>query len=244
MSSDPERDVSSDSELSESEGSGGEEVRTDEIEFRAGCGKTQGGEDIEDIVMLDGTRKRPPIVPVWYPYTVRLEEGKTYKWCSCGRSKKQPWCDNTHKKTDPQPIRYKATKTAGKWQLICGCKYTSTPPWCDGSHIHPEYGYEEPEYKQQMEEKRKKRAAEEAAAKAAGEAGTAVAESAQKPAEPKPAFVYVDATSMAAAPRAAKPTAPASTDASGTAQKTEGSAAPYNVYVDATALAARGKSKT
>lgn len=31
------------------------------------------------------------------PFKVTLEEGKTYHWCLCGRSKQQPLCDGTHK---------------------------------------------------------------------------------------------------------------------------------------------------
>jgi CDGSH iron-sulfur domain-containing protein 3 len=31
------------------------------------------------------------------PFKVKLEEGKTYSWCLCGRSKSQPLCDGTHK---------------------------------------------------------------------------------------------------------------------------------------------------
>lgn len=31
------------------------------------------------------------------PFKIRLEEGKTYHWCLCGKSKSQPLCDGTHK---------------------------------------------------------------------------------------------------------------------------------------------------
>jgi len=31
-------------------------------------------------------------------YTVEVEEGKTYYWCSCGKSKNQPFCDGSHAK--------------------------------------------------------------------------------------------------------------------------------------------------
>lgn len=31
------------------------------------------------------------------PFKVMLQEGKTYHWCLCGRSKLQPLCDGTHK---------------------------------------------------------------------------------------------------------------------------------------------------
>ena len=29
---------------------------------------------------------------------VEVEEGKSYYWCSCGKSSKQPFCDGSHKK--------------------------------------------------------------------------------------------------------------------------------------------------
>ena len=38
------------------------------------------------------------------PYPVQVEAGKTYYWCSCGISKKQPLCDGTHETTDCTPI--------------------------------------------------------------------------------------------------------------------------------------------
>jgi len=31
------------------------------------------------------------------PIGVEVEEGKTYWWCTCGRSAKQPLCDGSHK---------------------------------------------------------------------------------------------------------------------------------------------------
>lgn len=38
-----------------------------------------------------------PEIPQYAPYTLRdLSSSKTYLWCSCGRSKKQPWCDDSH----------------------------------------------------------------------------------------------------------------------------------------------------
>ena len=33
------------------------------------------------------------------PYQTEVEEGKTYYWCACGLSKKQPYCDGSHKDT-------------------------------------------------------------------------------------------------------------------------------------------------
>jgi len=30
------------------------------------------------------------------PQMEELESGKTYAWCSCGKSVKQPWCNGSH----------------------------------------------------------------------------------------------------------------------------------------------------
>ena len=39
-----------------------------------------------------------PITPQKSPYKVKVEKGKTYFWCSCGESQKQPFCDGSHKR--------------------------------------------------------------------------------------------------------------------------------------------------
>ena len=72
------------------------------------------------------------VIPQKEPYVVELEEGKTYAWCRCGRSQKQPFCDGSHKDTSLQPLLCKAEKT-GK-AFLCGCKSTGKSPFCDGSH--------------------------------------------------------------------------------------------------------------
>ena len=66
------------------------------------------------------------------PYPTEVLEGKTYCWCSCGQSKKQPFCDASHKGTTFRPVVYKATET--KKVYFCGCKSTSKQPLCDGTH--------------------------------------------------------------------------------------------------------------
>ena len=45
------------------------------------------------------------------PIGVDVIEGKNYAWCSCDLSKKQPFCDNSHKGSEFKPIIYKATET-------------------------------------------------------------------------------------------------------------------------------------
>lgn len=73
-----------------------------------------------------------PIVAQSGPYQVELEEGKAYFYCHCGRSKKQPFCDGSHKGTDIEPLRFEA-ECSGTFNL-CGCKSTDDEPFCDGSH--------------------------------------------------------------------------------------------------------------
>jgi CDGSH iron-sulfur domain-containing protein 3 len=30
------------------------------------------------------------------PFAVELRAGRTYAWCACGRSARQPFCDGSH----------------------------------------------------------------------------------------------------------------------------------------------------
>ena len=66
------------------------------------------------------------------PYMVEVEEGKTYFWCSCGQSDKQPFCDGSHKGTGFAPLKYLADQS--KKVFFCTCKQTNDQPLCDGSH--------------------------------------------------------------------------------------------------------------
>ncbi len=38
------------------------------------------------------------------PIKIKVEEDKTYYWCSCGKSSKQPFCDGSHKNTKFNPV--------------------------------------------------------------------------------------------------------------------------------------------
>jgi len=66
------------------------------------------------------------------PIPVELEAGKTYSWCSCGQSSKQPFCDGSHKGTDFAPVKFVAEET--KTAYLCNCKHTANPGFCDGTH--------------------------------------------------------------------------------------------------------------
>jgi len=67
------------------------------------------------------------------PLMVKLETGKTYAWCACGRSANQPWCDGSHQITSLTPTVF--TVDEAKEAALCMCKQTSKPPYCDGSHM-------------------------------------------------------------------------------------------------------------
>ena len=54
---------------------------------------------------------------------VEVEEGKSYFWCSCGKSSKQPFCDGSHKGSEFNPVAYKAEAT--KKMFFCACKQRS-----------------------------------------------------------------------------------------------------------------------
>ena len=73
-----------------------------------------------------------PQCPQKAPFPVDVVAGKSYFWCSCGRSAAQPFCDGSHADTEFTPQRYEATET--RTLYFCGCKASATPPLCDGSH--------------------------------------------------------------------------------------------------------------
>jgi len=66
------------------------------------------------------------------PEAIEVEEGKSYFWCACGKSSKQPFCDGSHKDTDFTPVKYTAEKS--KTVYFCTCKQSDNAPLCDGSH--------------------------------------------------------------------------------------------------------------
>ncbi len=75
-----------------------------------------------------------PLIARRKPYLVRLPKaGRTVWWCACGRSRKQPFCDGSHKGTGIEPVPY-VVRSDGEEVLLCGCKHTRHPPLCDGSH--------------------------------------------------------------------------------------------------------------
>ena len=73
-----------------------------------------------------------PVITKKASYPIEVEAGKSYFWCSCGRSASQPFCDGSHKGTDFSPVKFTADES--KIIFFCGCKHTENPPLCDGTH--------------------------------------------------------------------------------------------------------------
>ncbi len=66
------------------------------------------------------------------PFPTTVEAGKSYYWCSCGKSASQPFCDGKHKGSEFSPIKYDADRDGTVY--FCGCKNAVNRPLCDGTH--------------------------------------------------------------------------------------------------------------
>lgn len=66
------------------------------------------------------------------PIEVKLESGKKYYWCTCGKSSNQPFCDGSHKGTEYTPRVFNINESKKVW--LCTCKKTGNAPFCDGTH--------------------------------------------------------------------------------------------------------------
>ncbi|MBT8079062.1 MAG: CDGSH iron-sulfur domain-containing protein [Gammaproteobacteria bacterium] len=73
-----------------------------------------------------------PEIAAYKPCLVEVRGGKSYLWCACGRSRRQPFCDGSHKGTGLEPLRWTADKNGEV--LLCACKHTKSRPFCDGTH--------------------------------------------------------------------------------------------------------------
>ena len=73
-----------------------------------------------------------PVIAGKEPLATEVVAGKSYWWCSCGRSARQPFCDGSHKDTGFEPVQYTAEE--GRTVYFCACKKSARQPLCDGSH--------------------------------------------------------------------------------------------------------------
>ena len=72
-----------------------------------------------------------PVSHSLYPIEVsKLEIGEKYKWCSCGMSLAQPFCDQSHNKTKFAPLTFIIEEPIHS-VLLCACKYSTAKPFCD-----------------------------------------------------------------------------------------------------------------
>jgi len=74
-----------------------------------------------------------PVSPIAGPIIIEKPKiyDKIYRWCSCGQSLKQPFCDGSHQGTDFKPFKFTIEERVKDIKL-CGCKLTSKRPFCDG----------------------------------------------------------------------------------------------------------------
>lgn len=79
---------------------------------------------------------RPPTIPMrggFIPINIHLEEGKIYKWCSCGATWNEPWCDHKchFQMTRNRPIVFNVDKSG--YYKLCNCKQSANAPFCNGT---------------------------------------------------------------------------------------------------------------
>ena len=72
-----------------------------------------------------------PIIAQKSPFVQKAAAG-AFGWCACGASKKQPFCDGSHKGGEFTPMKFTMTEAQKVW--LCGCKRSAGKPFCDGSH--------------------------------------------------------------------------------------------------------------
>lgn len=72
-----------------------------------------------------------PNIPSRKPVVLTLEPGE-YLWCTCGLSKNQPFCDDSHVGGEFMPLKF--TVKNKKQFLMCNCKFAASKPFCDGTH--------------------------------------------------------------------------------------------------------------
>lgn len=77
-------------------------------------------------------RQTAPLIAQKEPYPVEVEAGKTYWYCTCGKSEDQPFCDGSHKGTPFTPREFRAERSETVY--FCGCKHSGNGITCDGTH--------------------------------------------------------------------------------------------------------------
>jgi len=73
------------------------------------------------------------VIAAHMPKKVSLKAGESYYYCTCGRSKNQPFCDGSHAGTSFTPMAF-TVEEDGIFSL-CQCKHTGQSPFCDNAHL-------------------------------------------------------------------------------------------------------------
>jgi glutamate synthase domain-containing protein 2/CDGSH-type Zn-finger protein len=73
-----------------------------------------------------------PIIADNKPVKVNLAKGQEYHFCTCGRSRSQPFCDGSHTGTEFRPRVIVSDEDQEAY--LCACKHTGNAPFCDGTH--------------------------------------------------------------------------------------------------------------
>jgi len=73
-----------------------------------------------------------PIIADNKPIKVTFSKGQEYHFCTCGRSKSQPFCDGTHVGTKFKPKVIVSEEDGDAY--LCACKRSANRPFCDGTH--------------------------------------------------------------------------------------------------------------
>ncbi len=73
-----------------------------------------------------------PVVADNKPVKVSLSKGQEYHFCTCGKSKSQPFCDGAHVGTSFKPRVIVSDEDGDAY--LCACKHTLNTPFCDGAH--------------------------------------------------------------------------------------------------------------
>lgn len=73
-----------------------------------------------------------PVIADNKPVKVNLKKGQEFHFCTCGRSKGQPFCDGSHVGTSFTPKAVVVEEDSEAY--LCACKHTANAPFCDGTH--------------------------------------------------------------------------------------------------------------
>jgi len=73
-----------------------------------------------------------PIIADNKPVKVNLSKGQEYHFCTCGKSKSQPFCDGSHVGTSFTPKVIVSDEDSESY--LCACKHSANKPYCDGTH--------------------------------------------------------------------------------------------------------------